>query len=62
MAKRKRTVLPASEARVAHTRQKAKPRFVSKAHRQEQVDDPLEFASVQQVLARPAAKAKRSQR
>ena len=62
MAKRRRTVLAASEARVAHTRQKAKPRFVSKAHRLEKADDPLEFESVQRVLARAEAKARKTPR
>lgn len=48
-----RRPLSASEARTAHTKQKAKPRFVSKAHREEQKDtDPLAFDDVRKVLAR----------
>ena len=43
-------------------RQKAKPRFVSKAHRLEKADDPLEFESVQRVLARAEAKARKTPR
>ena len=45
--------------RVAHTKQKPKPRFVSKAHREEKGDaDPLAFEDVRKVLARAAAPKK----
>ena len=41
---------------MAHTKQKPKPRFVSKAHREEQAGaDPLAFEDVRKVLARAAA-------
>ncbi len=54
-----RRPLSGTEARVAHTKQKPKPRFVSKAHREEQKDvDPLAFDDVRKVLARVAAPKK----
>lgn len=54
-----RRPLSGTEARVAHTKQKPKPRFVSKAHREEQKDvDPLAFDDVRKVLARAAAPKK----
>lgn len=56
MTKRGRLPVSAAEARVAHTRQKPKPRFVSKAHREELKGvDPLAFDDVRKVLARAAA-------
>ena len=59
MAKRK-TAVSATEARTAHTKQKPKPRFVSKAHRLEKAGDVLEFDDVRRVLAR--AESARSRR
>ncbi|HUR32579.1 MAG TPA: hypothetical protein VM032_02220 [Vicinamibacterales bacterium] len=60
MAKRGRLPLSATEQRTAHTKQKARPRVVSKAHRQEQGNDPLAFDDVRRVLARAeAARARR---
>lgn len=47
------------QARIAHTKQKPQPRLVSKAHRQEQVDDPLAFESVERAVARQEADRKR---
>ena len=45
--------MSATEARTEHTKQKLKPRFVSKAHREERKDiDPLAFDDVRKVLAR----------
>ena len=58
--KRGRLPLSATEARIAHTKQKAKPRFVSKAHRLEQVPDRLEFDDVKRVLERAESARKRS--
>ncbi len=59
MAKTGRRPLSATEARTAHTKQKAKPRFVSKAHREEGKDtDPLAFDDVRKVLARVATPKK----
>jgi len=52
MTKRGRLPLSATEARIAHTKQKPKPRFVTRAHVQEQADDPLAFDDVRKVLAR----------
>ncbi|GEM_PF-6110928 len=53
MAKIGRRPLSATEARTEHTKQKLKPRFVSKAHREEKKDiDPLAFDDVRKVLAR----------
>ena len=51
MAKKGRTALSASEVRAAHTRQKPKPRLVSKAHVQEKVEDVLAFEDIRRVLA-----------
>ena len=54
-----RRPLSGSEARIAHTKQKPKPRFVSKAHREEKNDaDPLAFEDVRKVLARATAPKK----
>ncbi len=59
MAKMGRRPLSGTELRVAHTKQKPKPRFVSKAHREEKGDaDPLAFEDVRKVLARAAAPKK----
>jgi hypothetical protein len=52
MAKRGRAPLSAAAARTAHTKQKPKPRFVSKAHRQDDERDPLAFDDIRRVLAR----------
>ena len=52
MAKRAKVTLSASDLRTAHTKQKPKPRFVSKAHRLEKGDDPLAYDDVRKVLAR----------
>ncbi len=61
MAKMGRRPLSATEARIAHTKQKPKPRFVSKAHRAEKDDaDPLAFDDVRKVLARSAVPRKAS--
>jgi hypothetical protein len=60
MAKSRRSVLPAAEARVAHTKQKPKPRFVSKAHVQERKgDDVLAFEDVRRVMEREQSERKR---
>ena len=62
MAKSGRRPLSATDARTAHTKQKPKPRFVSKAHREEQKDiDLLAFDDVRKVLARTAV-PKRTQK
>ena len=54
-----RRPLSGTEARVAHTKQKPKPRFVSKAHRVDQKDvDPLAFDDVRKVLARASGPKK----
>ena len=59
MAKMGRRPLSATEARIAHTKQKPKPRFVSKAHREEgKGTDPLAFDDVRKVLARATAPKK----
>jgi hypothetical protein len=52
MAKGGRAPLSATAARVAHTKQKPKPRVVSKAHRLEDAGDVLEFDDIRQVLER----------
>ena len=60
MAKRARPPLSATAARIAHTKQKPKPRFVSKAHRLEKTGDVLEFDDVRRVLERAeSARARR---
>ena len=60
MAKRGRLPLSATAARVAHTKQKPKARFVSKAHRLEKAGDVLEFDDVRRVLERAeSARARR---
>jgi len=60
MSKRGRLPLSATEARIAHTKQKPKPRLVSKAHRLERVPDRLEFDDVKRVLKRAESAGKRS--
>lgn len=60
MSKRGRLPLSATEARIAHTKQKPKPRLVSKAHRLERVPDRLEFDDVKRVLERAESAGKRS--
>ena len=60
MAKHGRRPLSGTEARIAHTKQKPKPRLVTRAHRLEQGADPLAYDDVRKVLSRAeAAKAKR---
>jgi hypothetical protein len=59
MAKPRKVALSASELRTAHTKQKAKPRFVSKAHVLEKSDDPLAYDDVRKVLARVESERKR---
>lgn len=44
--------MSATEARIAHTKQKPKPRFVTKARREELKGDPLAFEDVRKALAR----------
>jgi hypothetical protein len=51
MAKRTRTARPVEHSRVAHTKQKPKPRMVSKAHKLEQVTvHDVEFEDVVRAL------------
>ena len=54
--------MSATEARIAHTKQKPKPRFVTKARRAELKGDPLAFDDVRKVLQRAesAKKARKS--
>ena len=52
MAKQGRRPLSGAELRVLHTKQKSKPRFVTKAHRLEQQADPLAYDDVRKVLQR----------
>lgn len=58
-AKRGRTALSASDVRKLHTKQKPKPRFVSKAHVQEKTEDVLAFEDIRRVLERAASAEKR---
>lgn len=51
MPKRSRTARPkASEKRVFHTKQKPKPRHVSKAHLQERDENQSAFDALQRAL------------
>ena len=63
MAKRTRTARPVEHSRVAHTKQKPKPRMVSKAHKLEQVTvHDVEFEDVVRLLERLDSARKRSTR
>lgn len=59
MTKRGRLPLSATEQRIAHTKQKPKPRFVTKARKAELKDDPLAFDDVRKVLQRAESKKAR---
>jgi hypothetical protein len=59
MAKSTRAPRSAADIRTAHTKQKPKPRFVSKAHRLEQGEDTLAFDDIRRVLERAESARRR---